>query len=144
MKETSTVGGYSSNPLEKKLGLKDGQHIGLHDVPTWFYSWISQLPVRLKFTPDSINEKYDYQHIFVHASKDIEPLLVLARWGMKQNGVIWVSWPKKASKLITDVSEGMIRQTALVNALVDVKVCAINEIYSGLKLMIRVKDRKSE
>ncbi len=142
MEESLTHGGYSGNPLEKKLGLKDGQNIGFYEVPQWFSSWITQLPIRLRFTPNTPEDLYDYQHVFVHEAIDIEPLIQLARGSMKQNGMIWVSWPKKSSKVRSDVSEGLIRQIALANALVDVKVCSINEIYSGLKLVIRIKDRK--
>ena len=84
----------------------------------------------------------DYVHLFVGSKADLRALLPNTKIGLADGGMVWVSWPKKSSKIKTDVSENDIRDFALTLGLVDVKVCAIDETWSGLKLVIRRKNRK--
>jgi hypothetical protein len=90
---------------------------------------------------DEISTGHDMIHLFVKDRQDYLNRLPLLKDQIKQNGMIWISWPKKASKIVTDITEDVIRDEALKNGLVDVKVCAVDEVWSGLKLVIRLKDR---
>jgi hypothetical protein len=87
------------------------------------------------------NNQFDFVHLFVLSRKDFENLLPKMRKELKLDGMIWVSWPKKSSKIQSDLDENIIRNFALKNKLVDVKVCAVSQVWSGLKLVIPVKLR---
>jgi hypothetical protein len=132
--------GYSGTPLEKKLGIKQGFKIRLFNQPDYYYDLFSDLPTDIKELKDKKSKK-DFIHYFamntLQLNKDIQQL----RQEIEENGMIWVSWYKKSAKIKTDLNENIIREIALSNGLVDVKVCAIDEIWSGLKLVIRLKDR---
>jgi hypothetical protein len=134
------VAGYSKTPLAGKLSLKDGQRVWFEEMPDTVRAEIEQSGFALALLA-SAEAPIDAAHIFVtkRAALDerVRGLLPL----LARNGFLWVSWPKKASKLPTDVTEDAIRAVALPLGLVDVKVCAVDEIWSGLKLMIR-KDRR--
>ncbi len=133
--------GYSGTPLAKKLGIKEGYVIQLIDEPDYYQQLFSELPQNLTYSQDQNIEK-DLIHFFTKTAERLAEQLILLRKQIKQNGMIWVSWPKKSSKVPTDVTEDVIRKYAFQNDLVDVKVCAVDEIWSGLKLVIRLKDRK--
>jgi len=135
-----TTAGYSGTPLQKKLGIKEGFTIKLVNTPAYYFDLFTEIPEELA---ESINPKVekDFIHFFTKDSLEFEKALPGFMKEMKQNGMIWVSWPKKASKVVTDVTEDVIRNYALAIGLVDVKVCAVDEIWSGLKLVIRVKNR---
>ncbi len=128
--------GYSGTPLAKKLGLKPGQR-------TWFVGMPDS--VRAEIDPEAIGiielaepePGLDAAHVFVTARSDLERHVALLRERLASDGMIWVSWPKKASKVATDVTEDVVRAVALPTGLVDVKVCAVDQIWSGLKLVIR-------
>ncbi len=133
--------GYSGTPLAKKLGIKQGFKIRLVNPPANYYDLLSELPGDVKELKDKKSKK-DFIHYFAanaaQLGKDIKQL----RQEIEENGMIWVSWYKKSAGIETDLNENIIREIALDNGLVDVKVCAIDEMWSGLKLVIRVKDRK--
>jgi hypothetical protein len=133
--------GYSGTPLAKKLGIKQGFKIRVFNQPDYYYGLFSDLPAGIRELRDKKLKK-DFIHYFAkntaQLSKDIKQL----RQEIEENGMIWVSWYKKSSKIETDLNENIIREIALSNGLVDVKVCAIDENWSGLKLVIRLKDRK--
>jgi hypothetical protein len=131
--------GYSGTPLAKKLGIKDGFHISLINAPDYYLNLFTDLPPDLYFERDCA--KIDLIHFFTKNKTEYEALLPSLKDRIKSNGIIWISWPKKASKIITDITEDIIRNYALKTGLVDIKVCAVDEIWSGLKLVIPVKDR---
>ena len=132
--------GYSGTPLQKKLGLKDGFVIRLINPPDYYYNLFTEIPEDLK-EDNHLEVEKDFIHFFTKDSLELEKELLTLKEEIKPNGMIWVSWPKKASKVPTDVTEDTIRNLALSMGLVDVKVCAVDKVWSGLKLVIPVKDR---
>lgn len=134
------MAGYSSTPLAKKLGIKAGNKIKLINAPEYYFELFADMPDDVDHTGS--HKLNDLVHFFTKDSKELNKLLPKLKKEIVQNGIIWVSWPKKSAKVVTDVTENMIRDLALANGLVDVKVCAVDDIWSGLKLVIPVKDRK--
>ena len=110
-------------------------------APTAYWDWISPLPEGVIVKRKVDGTTLDFIHLFVKDKKLFERELLHHKRFMKSDGMIWVSWPKKSSKVPTDVNENLIRDFALNNGLVDIKVCAVDEVWSGLKLVIPVKDR---
>lgn len=137
----STSVGYSKTPLYKKLGLKSGFTIKLVNQPREYWTFFETLPQDLTETDQSDILK-DFIHVFSTDKKRLDKLLVKLKTEIKQNGMIWVSWPKKTSQIHTTVNGDLIRNLAKIHGLIDVKVCAVNEIWSGLKLMIPSNLRK--
>jgi len=135
------MAGYSGTPLIRKLGIKPGHHIWVNDAPDQYWSWLSPLPADVVVQGKPGKALLDFINLFVRERKAFEKELLLFRKLLKPDGMIWVSWPKKASKVSTDVDENVIRDFALKHRMVDVKVCAVDETWSGLKLVIPVKDR---
>ena len=133
--------GYSGTPLAKKLGLKPGMSAWFLDMPVSVRAEVDPVALGLTELPAPV-PGLDAAHIFVTRRADLEREVVRLRDLLAPAGFVWVSWPKKASKVPTDITEDTIRAVALPTGLVDVKVCAVNEIWSGLKLMIR-KDLRS-
>jgi hypothetical protein len=133
---TPPLSGYSGKPLAKKLGFVEGVRVYAKHAPPDYETLLAPLPAGVVFQA-APSGTTDIIHVFVR--RQAELALDLARWrhSMKPAGVIWVSWPKKASKVVTDVTEDRIRELALPLGLVDVKVCAVSDVWSGLKLMIR-------
>jgi hypothetical protein len=138
--KTVSPAGYSATPLSKKLGIKPGFNIKLVNAPEYYLSLFTDLPADLSFKEESITKK-DFIHFFTKEEDEFIKTLPLLKDQMKPTGMIWVSWPKKASKIVTDITEDTIRNYAIKIGLVDIKVCAVDEIWSGLKLVIPVKDR---
>ena len=132
--------GYSGTPLAKKLGIKEGSTIALMNQPEHYFSLFTDFPENVKFINSKI--KVDFIHYFVKEEKLLVKDIVKLKKSIEQNGMIWISWPKKSSKVETDVTEDVVRNIALKNGLVDIKVCAVDETWSGLKLVIPLKDRK--
>ena len=126
--------GYSGTPLASKLGLKPLQRAWFPAMPDSVRAEIGD--VELAET-DAIEPGLDMAHIFVTERAELERLLADLRGKIARDGMVWVSWPKKASKVQTDVTEDTIRDVALPMGYVDVKVCAVDEVWSGLKLVIR-------
>ena len=132
--------GYSGTPLAKKLGIKNGFHISLVNAPEYYLRLFTDLPSELYFENEEV-KGIDLIHFFTKSRDEYETLLPVLKNRIKSNGIIWVSWPKKASKVPTDITEDVIRNFALQTGLVDIKVCAVDDVWSGLKLVIPVKDR---
>ena len=132
--------GYSGTPLAKKLDIKEGFTITLINAPVYYFNLFTDLPAALQVNNNAFGKK-DFIHFFTRQKDEYINVLPGLKDQIKPNGIIWVSWPKKASKIVTDVSETLIRDYALEIGLVDIKVCAVDEIWSGLKLVIPVKDR---
>lgn len=133
--------GYSGTPLARKLSLKDGQRVWRDGMPESVRVEIERegLDLELLSSPEA---PIDTAHIFVTEYADMETKLADLRPLLAPGGFIWVSWPKKASKVPTDITEDRIRDAVLPSTdLVDVKVCAVDAIWSGLKLMVRRKQR---
>ena len=133
--------GYSGTPLAKKLGIKSNCKLKLVNQPDYYFNLFTDLPSDIKILKDRKTKK-DVIHYFVTSETQLIKDILYLRNEIEQNGMIWISWPKKSSNIETDVSENIIRDLALNNGLVDVKVCAVNEVWSGLKLVIRLNDRK--
>jgi Protein of unknown function (DUF3052) len=132
--------GYSGTPLAQKLGYKPGFRVFLDNAPADYAQLVSPLPDDVQFLAKIAND-LDLIHFFTDQAKDLAPKLKRYLKKIKPAGIVWVSWPKKASKRQTDISEDVIRDTALAIGLVDVKVCAVDDVWSGLKLVIRVENR---
>ena len=135
------MAGYSSTPLAKKLGIKPGNTVRLINPPAYYSSLFTDMPADVVFTADPVLQT-DLIHFFTTDLAEIVALLPDLKKEITSAGIIWVSWPKKAAKVPTNVTEDLIRNIALEAGLVDVKVCAVDDVWSGLKLVIRLKDRK--
>lgn len=134
-----SVAGYSSTPLAKKLGIKEGFKISLINQPEYYFNLFTDFPENVEIIANK--SKANLIHYFVKEEKQLLKDILYLKKQIVQNGTIWVSWPKKASKVITDITEDRIRNIAIENGLVDIKVCAVDAIWSGLKLVIPVKER---
>jgi hypothetical protein len=134
------MAGYSSTPLAKKLGIKENFSVKLVNAPPHYFKLFTDLPGSIKISADK--KEIDFIHYFETRAANLEKNIIDLKKQLKQNGMFWVSWYKKSAKIPTDVSEDLIRNIALHHGLVDIKVCAVDEQWSGLKLVIPVKDRK--
>ena len=137
-----TMAGYSGTPLIKKLGIKEGFRIALVGAPQGFRKELGTLPDKVKITP-SVMKSLDLIMFFVHSKLDLEQKFSALAANLSANGMFWVAWPKKSSGVTTDLSFEIVQRVGLVAGLVDVKICAVNEIWSGLKFVYRLKDRLS-
>ena len=127
---------YSGTPLAKKLSLRDGMRCWFHAMPDHVQDEIDEYALELTFVGYP-GEGIDAAHVFVTERAELETLLAALRHQISPDGQILVSWPKQASKVATDITEDAIREVALPLGLVDTKVCAVDETWSGLKLVIR-------
>jgi hypothetical protein len=134
------VSGYSKTPLVKKLGIKAGFKMRVIDPPPNYWDLLGSLPEHVSVHAPG-EAGLDVIHVFVRDRQQIEDQIEVLRESIAPAGMIWVSWPKKSSRAATDLSENVIRDLALKNGLVDTKVCAVDETWSGLKLVIRLRDR---
>lgn len=134
------MAGYSGTPLQKKLGIKEGLSLFIFQPPTSYFDWISPLPADVQ-VKSKLTGELDFIHLFVKDKKTFSKEFMRCKKQLKKEGMMWISWPKKASKVPTDLDENVIRDFGLKNGLVDVKVCAVDEVWSGLKFMVRVKNR---
>ena len=125
--------GYSGTPLANKLSLKYGLRVRWEGMPDSVRAEIDGAGLAL----EPAEERIDAAHVFVTKRAELEEAIVRLLPRLARDGLLWVSWPKKASKVPTDITEDLIRDVALPLGLVDVKVCAVDETWSGLKLVIR-------
>jgi len=130
------VAGYSGTPLSRKLGIKPGSKVHLVEAPPGHRTLLTPLPERVEFVP-RLSGTTDLVHIFSTKKARLKQTLPAIRKKMKADAVVWVSWPKKAAHVATDLTEEAVRDVALPLGLVDVKVCAIDDVWSGLKLVVR-------
>lgn len=128
--------GYSGPPLAKKLGIAQNSLVVLINAPENYLTLVTPLPEGVKFSTRLSNTS-DIIHIFTTKRAELEKLFADCRQKLKPTGVIWVSWPKKTAKMPTEVTENVIRELALPMGFVDIKVCAIDETWSGLKIVLR-------
>lgn len=132
--------GYSGTPLLQKLGIKPKARIRFINEPAHLAELLGPLPPDCTLV-ESRATAVDFIHCFVTQKPRLLALLPGLMKKLARDGMIWVSWPKKASKVQTDITEDVVREVALPLGLVDVKVCAIDEVWSGLKLVIRKEIR---
>jgi hypothetical protein len=130
------MSGYSSTPLAKKLGYKSDCEVFLINAPADYQKWVAPLPAGVRFV-QKVSKSTDLIHHFSTSQIELTKSLKFYRTKVKPDATIWVSWPKKAAKVDTDITEDVIREVALPMDYVDIKVCAVSEIWSGLKLVIR-------
>jgi hypothetical protein len=130
--------GYSGTPLIRKLGFTGAQPAVVMNPPHP-YSGLLAGPVQIEIrsSSDPIPDGTVYLHLFTSFRAEMETVLTAARPRLAPSGMIWLSWPKKASKVPTDITEDTIREVCLPMGYVDVKVCAVDAVWSGLKLVIR-------
>ena len=137
-KRSATIFGYSGTPLIQKLGIKHGARLQFVSEPKEFAGLLGELPGGTR-TPS--RGTLDFAILFVKELSDLEKRFAPLRDRLESNGMLWVSWPKKTSGVATDLTEGIVRAFGLESGLVDVKVCAVDDTWSGLKFVRRVKDR---
>lgn len=135
------MAGYSGTPLAKKLGIDIGSRIFLSDAPKDYLKLVAPLPEGVRVVR-KIDGETDIVHIFSAERARLAAALRATLKRIKPDGTIWVSWPKKSSKVPTDITEDTIREVALPMGLVDIKVCAVDEVWSGLKLVVRKENRR--
>ena len=133
------MAGYSGTPLVKKLGIKPGSNIAFLNAPT---GYANDLDLPHGVTINSRSTKLlDFAQIFVKSEKELKVGFSTYVKRLNASGMLWVSWPKKSSGVSTDLTENVVREVGLAEGLVDVKICAVSEIWSGLKFVYRLKDR---
>jgi hypothetical protein len=133
---TSASSGYSGTPLARKLGYRAAWRVVLVGAPPDYMAWVAPLPEDVVFEP-TVTSETDLVHLFVTERQVLAGELSALRRQLAADAAVWVSWPKKSAKVATDVTEDVIRETALPLGWVDVKVCAVSEVWSGLKLVVR-------
>ncbi len=133
--------GYSKTPLAKKLGIKEGFVVLFVNEPEHYMSLFSDFPNDVEQGKKLNSETYDLIHIFVRHHAELERLVQMVKPTLKKTGILWVSWPKGASKIPTDLKREPIREDLLKTGLVDIKVCAVDNDWSGLKFMYRKENR---
>ena len=137
------MAGYSGIPLVKKLGFKPGFRVAFVNAPNEFASELGELPEDTRLVSGKLSSPLDLIVLFVTSQKAMKSEFPKSAKKLASNGMLWVSWPKKSSGVVTDITENIIRDIGLAAGLVDVKVCAINEVWSGLKFVYRLRDRES-
>ncbi|MGI8836589.1 MAG: DUF3052 domain-containing protein [Pyrinomonadaceae bacterium] len=126
----------------KKLGIKDGQSVAIVNAPKNFLAKeLQPLPESVRISAPQTGKELDFIMLFVDSAKTLNKELPRLKEKLARDGIFWVSWPKKSSGLETDLSFGVVQQSGLKIGLVDVKICAVNDIWSGLKFVYRLKDR---
>jgi hypothetical protein len=128
-----STAGYSGTPLSKKLGIKDGSRMALLGAPDGYAKSLAPAPVFDK----AAGKQTDIVQVFCTQRADLARQLAALRKALKPDAAVWVSWPKKAAKVPTDITEDTVREVALPLGFVDIKVCAVDEVWSGLKLVVR-------
>jgi hypothetical protein len=136
------MAGYSGTPLAKKLGIKEGSRIALVNAPKDFESVLEDLPDNVQFIKRP-TKSLDIILLFVLTERALTRSFAKLAATLVSNGMIWIAWPKKSSGVTTDLSEQLVRRIGLDAGLVDVKICAIDDTWSGLKFVYRLKDRSS-
>jgi len=135
------MAGYSGTPLPQKLGIKPCLAVVTINSPTNYRRLLGTIPEGVTFS-DRLRSDSSFVHVFIQKRSELEQRLSAIRGKIADTGTVWVSWPKRSSGVPTDVTEDVVRAVALPLGFVDVKVCAIDETWSGLKLMVRRSNRK--
>jgi hypothetical protein len=135
------VAGYSGTPLAKKLGIKEGSRLGLVNSPKNFRKELGDLPPGVAISSETLPKPVDIVLLFVDSERDLKKQFSKFARKLPPNGMLWIAWPKKSSGVTTDLSFDNVQRTGLDAGMVDVKICAVNDIWSGLKFVYRLKDR---
>jgi hypothetical protein len=130
------MAGYSGTPLARKLGLEAGSNLVLAGAPEDYPRLIAPAPEGLRIG-SRVSPTTDIVHLFATRRAKLERFLLSCRAKLRPDAPVWVSWPKKSAKVATDISEDVVREVALPLGFVDVKVCAVSDVWSGLKLVVR-------
>jgi hypothetical protein len=133
---TTKPAGYSAAPLFKKLGIAANSRVVARHAPDDYARWLAPLPAGVVFEA-AVSPTTDVVHVFARDRASLKAELQALRAALRPDAAVWVSWPKKTAKMPTDITENTIRELALPLGFVDIKVCAVNEVWSGLKLVIR-------
>jgi hypothetical protein len=136
------MAGYSGTPLAQKLGFKAGFRAALVNPPKDFEKELGALPAHVEIFVKNFRKPLDLVVLFTDSQQNLKREFPRLAQKLRSNGMLWISWPKRSSGVATDLSENIIREIGLDAGLVDVKVCAINDIWSGLKFVYRLKDRR--
>ncbi len=136
------MAGYSGTPLPKKLGIKQGHKIATVGAPAAFARTLGKLPAAVELRSDLRGGPLDVILLFTTRASELRRRFPAVARRLSQSGGFWVAWPKRTSGVSTDVSEGLVREIGLAAGLVDNKICAVDEVWSGLRFVIRLKDRK--
>jgi hypothetical protein len=134
------MAGYSGTPLPKKLGVRENLRLALINAPQNFRSQLGDLPTDTKIVK-RLTKPLDLILLFVDSEKNLANQFPAVSNKLSSNGMIWIAWPKKSSGVATDLSFERVQRIGLACGLVDVKICAIDEVWSGLKFVYRLKDR---
>ena len=134
--QQAPTAGHSGTPLSRKLEIKASSHLALAGAPNDYRNLIAPIPAGVKLTA-GLSPSTDIVHVFSTRRADLERFLIRCRSKLRPHATIWVSWPKRTAKVPTDITEDVIREVALPLGLVDVKVCAVTDVWSGLKLVVR-------
>ncbi|HEX8845875.1 MAG TPA: DUF3052 family protein [Pyrinomonadaceae bacterium] len=134
------MAGYSRTPLLKKLGIKEGMSVRFVNAPPGFEKTLGEMPEGARLASSS-RAGLDFILVFVKTEPELRRRLSEARTLLSQNGMIWIAWPKKSSGVKTHLSFAEVQEAGLAAGVVDTKVCAIDDVWSGLKFVIRLKDR---
>lgn len=132
--------GYSGTPLPKKLGIKDGFRVHFVGLPADVQQELKQAIATCKIARDG-KSPLDFAMVFTKSQADLSSAFNKIAKQLAPAGMLWISWPKKSSGVATDLNENIVREVGLAAGLVDVKVCAVTEVLSGLKFVRRLKDR---
>jgi hypothetical protein len=128
--------GYSGTPLPQKLGIKPGMTLHVVDAPMDYAKLIAPVGAKVAFAT-RLSKDVELLHAFVTRTSRLEDVLDRARAGLGSEAIVWISWPKKAAGLASEITEDTVRDMALPLGFVDVKVCAVDDTWSGLKLVVR-------
>lgn len=134
------MAGYSQKSLLDKLGIKSGFKILVAHEPESYWQEIGKLPDEVRVM-NKLSSSLNFIHYFTTQKNDLNNIFLQLKKCLASNGMLWISWPKKSSKVPSNVDENIVREIGLKNGLVDVKVCAIDDIWSGLKFVYRLEDR---
>ncbi len=136
------MAGYSSTPLIKKLGIKEGSRVGLVNSPPGFDQELGKLPDGVTIFVGALRKPLDLIVSFVDDEQRLRKTFPVLARKLTPNGMLWIAWPKKSANVPTDLTFNNVQRIGLDAGLVDVKICAVNEVWSGLKFVYRLKDRK--
>ena len=136
------MAGYSGTPLAKKLGIKPGSSVFVAGAPMPYEQLLAPMPAGVN-VQSAVDSSTDIVHLFATSKAELASALKRSLQKLRPDAALWVSWPKKASKVPTDITEDTVRDLAIPLGLVDIKVCAVDDVWSGLKLVIRRENRPS-
>jgi hypothetical protein len=135
------MAGYSGTPLAKKLGIKPGHRVSFPGAPAEFGAALGELPEDVRVVEDGAGESLDVAVFFTKQAEELRAAFPRLGPAVAPAGALWISWPKRPSGVPTDLTEDRVREIGLAFGMVDVKVCAIDDTWSGLKFVYRLRDR---